>query len=93
MTVFIALLATVLGLVASAVLYLGAPSQRLLVRRLAMPVSLGAGAVLTVLSLTLFLQVSGPAASVFILTTLIMSAWSGLPFLMAAVKPGRSRRT
>ncbi|MEZ5946702.1 MAG: hypothetical protein R3C04_07610 [Hyphomonas sp.] len=45
------------------------------------------------LALALFLQVSGPAASVFVLMTLVMGVWSGLPFLMAVVKPGRSRRT
>ena len=93
MTLFLVLLATTLGLAASVAFYLGAPSQRLLERRLALPVSLGTGGVLAVISLVLYLQVSGPAASVFILMTVIMGAWSGLPFLLAVVKPGRSRRT
>ena len=93
MTVFLLLLATAIGLAASIAFYLGAPSQRLLGKRLAAPVSLGAGGALSVLSLVLFLQVCGPAASVFILMTLIMSVWSALPFLLAVLKPGRSRRT
>ena len=93
MNLFVVLFAVASGLAASIAFYLGAPSQRLLEQRLASPVSLCAGAALTALSLVLFLQVSGPAASVFILITLIMGAWSALPFLMAVVKPGRSRRT
>ena len=93
MTVLLLLLASALGLAASITFYLGAPSQRLLDKRLAAPVSLGAGGLLSVLSLVLFLQVCGPAASVFILMTLIMSVWSALPFLLAFLKPGRSRRT
>lgn len=93
MTVFLILLATALSLAAAIAFYLGAPSQRALEKRLAAPVSLGLGGGLTLLSLLLFLQVSGPAASVFILTTLLMTAWSALPFLMAVAKPGRSRRT
>ena len=93
MTLLLVLLAIGAGLAASIVLYLGAPSQRVLEKRLAAPVSLGWGAVLTTVSLILFLQVSGPAASVFILVTLIMSIWSALPFITVVLKPGKRRRT
>lgn len=93
MTLFFVLAATALGLAASVAFYLSAASQRLMERRLALPVSLGTGFILSAIALSLLRQVSGPAASVFILMTLIMGAWSGLPFLMAWLKPGRSKRT
>lgn len=87
------LAATVAGLAASFVFYLGAPSQRVLAKRLSLTASLTSGGALTAFSLILFLQVSGPAASVFVLLTLIMAAWSALPFLMAVLRPGKRRRT
>lgn len=93
MTTLVLLLAVALGVGAALALYLGAPSQRLIDKHLSLPVSLGAGSLLGVGSLISFLQTSGPAASTFILMTLIMSVWSALPFAIALVKPGRSRRT
>ena len=92
MTIALLTLASGLALAASLAFYLGAPSQRILGKRLALGPCLGAGFGLAALSLILFLQVSGPAASVFIVMTLIMAAWSGLPFLMAVLRPGQRRR-
>tara|TARA_R110001606_G_scaffold117232_1_gene246622 strand:+ start:6290 stop:6571 length:282 start_codon:yes stop_codon:yes gene_type:complete len=93
MTTLILLLAVGLGFGAAIAFYLGAPSQRLLAKRLPSLAAIVAGSVLASMSLLLFRHVSGPAASVFILLTLIMGVWSALPFILALVKPGRSRRT
>ncbi|MEH6490398.1 hypothetical protein [Hyphomonas oceanitis] len=93
MTTLNLLLAAGLGSGAAIAFYLGAPSQRLLVKRLPTLASIVAGGVLAGASLILFHHVSGPAASVFILLTLIMGVWSALPFILALVKPGRNRRT
>ncbi len=92
MSVLILFLATGLGLCSAVGFYLCARSQRLLESPLSLKAALSIGSVLALAALVLFLQVSGPAASVFILLTLITGTWTGLPFLMAVLKPIRRSR-
>lgn len=90
---FLLILAVIAGVASALSLYVGSSSQKLLQRRLSLGRSLALGAGLAAVSLILFLQVSGPAASIFILMTLVMAVWSALPFVMSVARPGRKGRT
>ena len=93
MTVLLGILATVFCLSGAGAVYLTSPGQRLLMS----PLPLTMGALIAggglVLAMICLLQISGPAASVFIALTLTMIAWSILPFPIALLqRPKGGRR-
>lgn len=90
MTLLLALAATIAGSLGALILYLAAPHQKLRREPLPKQPALVAGGLLLVASLALYLQVAGPATSVFILFTLLMTLWSVPPlgFAFARARKG-----
>lgn len=87
-----AVIGVLAGLVGAALLYLGAPHQRVLVRKGSDRRLLLAGTMAEAISLAAFLMVAGPATAVFIWLTLAMLVWSTAPLLTvgrAARRPHR----
>ena len=92
MTVMIAMLATALCLAGALGFYLCVPHQKLLSAPINGRMGVLGGSGLLLVSLILFLQVSGPAASVFILLTLLMFFWSVLPLPVALLNTRKEKR-
>ena len=76
MTLLMAIAAVAVGAAGAFALYLSSPNQRLLAPPLA-PRAGGVACLVGLLgSLLLFLQVAGPATSVYLLLTVVMLTWS-----------------
>ena len=86
------LLAAVTGLAAATAAYLASPNQKLLARRPQARGMLVSGAVLAFASLLLMFGVLGPAAAIFAWLTLLMAAWTALPFLGLTARRTREKR-
>ena len=84
-TLVLAILGVLLGAAGSTLLYLVAPHQRLLSHAAPTRLGLGTGAAALLGSLALFLQIMGPATSVFATLTLAMAVFTLLPFLAVAL--------
>lgn len=74
------LLAALLGFGGAMLIYLGAPNQALLARRLAFRPAMLAGMAALLLSLGVLLSIMGAATAVFALFVLLMSVWTLAPF-------------
>lgn len=83
MTIITILSATIAACIASTLMYLGSPGQKLLPQPVRPRTSILGGCALFMLSLVLLWQVMGPASAVFGLTILVMLAWTILPFPLA----------
>jgi hypothetical protein len=90
--VVVAILAIVCGAAGAFALYLCSPNQRLLTQPLAPRAGVRASVVGLLASLLLFLQVAGPATSVFLLLTLAMFVWTIPPLVIGWRRsPGSAR--
>jgi hypothetical protein len=81
MTALLALLAVLAGSIGAMAFYLASPNQKLLITPLPLRVGVVAGSVALFVSLLLFLNVAGPATSVYLLLTLVMFVWSVPPLV------------
>lgn len=92
MTLLMAVLATLSGLAGATAAYLASPNQTLLARRPQARGMLVRGGVLNLASLLLMFGVLGPAAAVFTWLTLLMAAWTALPFVGLMARRMREAR-
>jgi hypothetical protein len=92
MTALLSLLSGIAMAAGSTLIYLCSPNQKWLSRALAARLWVPVGLGVLLVALVILLQISGPAAAVFILFTGVMLIWSLLPFPVALWRGPKRRQ-
>jgi len=83
MSTAFALLGLICAVTGASALYLASPNQQMLAQRIAPRIGCMLGIAALIVSLTSFLQVTGPATAVYVLLTAVMLIWTVLPLAFA----------